>query len=124
MSMLYFEDVSKIKFAWCGHSQAPSENWIHLSRTLANYELIVVTEGTLFIADHQREYAVNESEYLLMAPTLHQYGYRPGKCTFRWMHFEGTAAAYHEETGGEGKGRGIMMLEYGRLALADSSDIQ
>ncbi|MDQ0195916.1 hypothetical protein J2T20_004322 [Paenibacillus wynnii] len=33
-----------------GVFNAPSPEWIHLSRSLQDYELIVVTEGTLYIA--------------------------------------------------------------------------
>ena len=33
-----------------GKFQAPSQDWIHQESPLSDYELIVMTEGTLYIA--------------------------------------------------------------------------
>lgn len=83
-----FDSKKGFEYRWCGKFTPPSDEWVHLTRNLMDYELMVVTEGTLYIADHSREYAVNKGEYLLMAPTPHQYGTRPGSCEFYWMHFD------------------------------------
>lgn len=70
-----------------GKFQSPTNEWMHLTRNLTDFELMVVTDGTLYIADHKNEYTVNESEYLLMPPTPHQHGYKQGGCSFYWLHF-------------------------------------
>ncbi len=84
---LQFEANDIFEFHWCGKFTPPSDEWVHLTRTLYDYELMVVTEGTLYIADHEKEYIVKKGEYLLMPPTPHQHGTRPGSCQFYWMHF-------------------------------------
>ena len=86
--MFFDFDVKEgFTYKWCGKFTPPNNEWIHLTRNLTDYELMVVTEGTLYIADHTREYVVNKGEYLLMTPTLHQHGTKPGACEFYWMHF-------------------------------------
>jgi len=85
---LDFNANKGFQYHWCGKFTPPSDEWVHLTRHLMDYELMVVTEGTLYIADHIQEYMVNKGEYLLMAPTPHQYGTRPGGCEFYWMHFD------------------------------------
>ncbi len=88
---LDFDSKNGFEYRWCGKFTPPHDEWVHLTRHLVDYELMVVTEGTLYIADHGREYMANKGEYLLMPPTPHQYGTRPGSCEFYWMHFD-----YHE----------------------------
>lgn len=58
-----------------------------MSRSLADYELIIVTEGVLYIADNEHRFEVNEGEYIILPPTTHQYGYQKSSCSFYWFHF-------------------------------------
>lgn len=88
---LDFDSKNGIIYRWCGKFTPPNSEWIHLTRQLMDYELMVVTEGTLYIANHEQEYVVNKGEFLLMPPTFHQHGTRPGSCEFYWMHFD-----YHD----------------------------
>jgi AraC-like DNA-binding protein len=83
-----FDSKKGFEYRWCGKFTPPNDEWVHLTRNLMDYELMVVTEGTLYIANHEKEYVVNKGEYLLMPPTHHQYGTRPGSCEFYWMHFD------------------------------------
>jgi len=87
MNVLKFDVKKDFSYHWCGTFIAPNEDWIHLSRNLTDYELIVVTEGILYIADKNMLYTVHPGQYLLMPPTEHQYGYQSSSCTFYWMHF-------------------------------------
>ncbi len=75
------------EFNWCGKFQSPSNEWMHLTRNLIDYELMVVTHGTLYIANDTKEYTVNKGEYLLMPPTPYQHGFKQGGCDFYWLHF-------------------------------------
>ncbi len=84
---LQFDTNSIFQYHWCGKFTPPNDEWVHLTRHLADYELMVVTEGTLYIADHEKEYIVEKGEYLLMPPTPYQHGTRAGSCEFYWMHF-------------------------------------
>ena len=87
--MINLEFDSDIMFShhWCGKFESPSDEWMHLTRNLIDFELMVVTQGTLYIADHQKEYVINKGEYILMPPTSNQHGYKKGGCSFYWLHF-------------------------------------
>ena len=74
-------------FHIAGYFCSPDPNWIHLSRLLTDYELMIVVKGTLFIADGNREFSVKEGEYLLLAPGSDQHGYLHSQCEFFWVHF-------------------------------------
>lgn len=76
-----------LDYHWVGKFEAPGEDWIHLKRFLTDYELIVVIEGCLYITDDVQQYVVHSGEYLIMTPGNSQYGYKPSKCTFYWLHF-------------------------------------
>lgn len=71
----------------CGKFNSPDPEWMHMTRDLMDYELILVTEGCLYIADDLNEYIVNSGEYLLMNPTSNQHGYKASECVFYWVHF-------------------------------------
>lgn len=87
MNIFRFNSAAPLQYKWSGKFKAPSEEWIHLTRHLVDFELIVVTEGVLYIANHEKEYVVEKGQYLLMSPTVHQHGSRSSDCTFYWMHF-------------------------------------
>lgn len=70
-----------------GKFLAPSPDWIHMSRILLDYELIVMTEGVLYLAGDQQHFTVAPGEYLLLPPHTRQYGYRASSCSFYWLHF-------------------------------------
>lgn len=74
-------------YYYSGKFEAPSNDWIHMTRSLNELELFLVTEGTLFIADSENKYTVSKDEYLIMQPTQKQYGYAPSNCSFFWLHF-------------------------------------
>ncbi|WNS46750.1 AraC family transcriptional regulator [Paenibacillus sp. MMS20-IR301] len=71
-----------------GKFVAPSADWIHLSRILHDYELIVMTEGVLYLAGDSQQFAVSKGEYLLLPPLTKQYGYKSSECSFYWLHFQ------------------------------------
>lgn len=77
-----------LNFMWLGKETTLSPDWIHYSRRLNEYELIIVDEGTLYIADEKKHYTVERGNYLLMPPCEHQYGWKPSSCSFYWLHFD------------------------------------
>lgn len=77
-----------LHFMWLGKEVTMSPNWIHYSRALHEYELMIVDQGTLYIADEHGKYEVKQGEYILMPPCRHQYGWRPSSCSFYWLHFD------------------------------------
>ena len=82
MISVLFPDAACFTYDLCGKFQSPSPEWMHLTRNLVNFELMVVTEGTLFIADERRSYEVHPGEYLLLPPTVHQHGSKKWKLRF------------------------------------------
>lgn len=87
MDHIRFDAEKEFNYHWCGKFIAPDENWVHLTRNLADYELFVVVEGVLHIASATKEYTVTPGEYLLMPPNEHEHGTKPSHCVFYWMHF-------------------------------------
>ena len=87
MDYIRFEAEKEFIYHWCGKFVAPEESWTHLTRVLQDYELFVVTEGTLYIGTDQKDYTVNTGEYLLMPPNKFEHGTRSSYCSFYWMHF-------------------------------------
>ncbi len=76
-----------VRYRWGGLFVAPDAYWMHMNRRLADFELMVVQRGVLYIADEDGEYEVHEGEYILMAPDSQQYGHQASDCAFYWMHF-------------------------------------
>ncbi len=72
---------------WFGEFISPERGWKHLTRRLYEYEMMIVTEGTLCIGNEDEEYVVPAGEYLIMSPTRFQHGTRECRCRFYWMHF-------------------------------------
>lgn len=77
-----------LQYHYTGKFEAPSREWIHLSRTMADYELIVVTKGTAYIQLDQQQFSVSEGKFLLCAPTARQAGFQKSDCSFYWLHFD------------------------------------
>lgn len=76
-----------LEYCWCGKYEASSPEWIHIERELEEYELFIVTDGVLYIADHEKNYTVNKGEYFLMSPTKNQRGYKKSYSSFYFLHF-------------------------------------
>ena len=87
MDTLNFHLEKPLQFNWTGKFIAPDENWIHMSRELSDFELILMTKGDLYIAENDTEFVVHEGEYVIICPPCHQHGFRPSQCTFYWTHF-------------------------------------
>lgn len=87
MKIFKFNSSVPFQYNMSGKFTAPNPEWIHLTRRLYDFELFVVTDGVLYIADNETEYVIEKGSYLLMPPTAKQYGYRSGACSFYWLHF-------------------------------------
>lgn len=60
-----------------GKFVAPSAEWVHLSRILQDYELIVMTEGVLYLAGDNQQFVVSKGEYLLLPRSPSNTGTSP-----------------------------------------------
>ncbi len=87
MNYIRFNAEKEFIYHWCGKFVSADDQWIHLTRNLADYELFVVVDGTLHIGTTTQEYTVSSGEYLLMAPNEFEHGTKTSHCVFYWMHF-------------------------------------
>ena len=92
MKVIRFNSALPFQYNFAGKFTAPGSEWMHLTRQLSDFELFVVTDGVLYIAENEVEYEVKKGEYLLMSPTCKQHGYRAGGCSFYWLHFYPSSA--------------------------------
>ncbi|MDD5994199.1 MAG: helix-turn-helix transcriptional regulator [Eubacterium sp.] len=88
--------ASQVHYKYDGLFESNSPNWIHMTRILEEYELIVVTEGILHIADSEKNYTIKKDEYLIMKPG-YQSGSAPSLCSFYWLHFECPMTGFENE---------------------------
>lgn len=96
MEYITISTAAQVNYKFCGLFQSKSPDWIHMTRDILEYELIVVTDGALYIADDNKQYVIHENEYIFM--TGHQYGYAPSQCSFYWLHFENPMLGLEEES--------------------------
>lgn len=89
MSVYEFSAQVPLQYEYTGKFRAPSPSWKHEVFPLKDYELIVMTEGCLYIADDNGQYKVSKGEHLLLVPTPGntRYGYHTSDCSFYWLHF-------------------------------------
>lgn len=89
MNVCEFKVDIPLTYIYTGKFIAPTVNWKHERFTLKDYELFVITEGTLYIADNNGKYKVEKGEHLLLTPTSGniRYGYLESDCSFYWLHF-------------------------------------
>ena len=84
MKLFCFDLSVPFRYHWAGKFRSPNDEWMHLTRRLTDFELMVVTDGILHIADGSTEYAVQTGEYLLMAPSRKTR--KPGNSIYKRGH--------------------------------------
>lgn len=87
--MNYYEFIlnKPLQYNLTGKFQAPSSEWMHFTRYMQDYELIVVTEGVAYLQADQKEFSIGKGEFLLFPPASKQAGYKTSSCAFYWLHF-------------------------------------
>lgn len=87
--MTYFEFslTTPLEYNLTGKFQAPSPDWMHFARTMQDFELIVVTEGTAYLQVDQQAFDIGRGDFLLIPPSSRQTGYKSSSCAFYWLHF-------------------------------------
>lgn len=123
MSIYDFRVDKPFSYNWAGKFEAPDENWIHMTRELVDYELILMTEGILYIAASEKEYTVKKGEYALLVPPCHQFGLKPSKCSFYWVHFSYNDSRNDHHTYADHEIQGALPREEKRILLPDIAKI-
>lgn len=95
-SLFRFNVLTPFHFNRTGKFEALTADWKHNRFTNEDFELIVVTDDTLYLTSRQKNYAIKAGDYLLLGPYLNQRsnldigskeGYKESKCSFYWLHF-------------------------------------
>lgn len=88
MNILCLPTKQIYSYILTGKFKAPSSEWIHMNLQLIDYELIVMTEGILYLNYGGENFIVKNGEYLLLPPSSScRKGFRPSYCAFYWLHF-------------------------------------
>jgi AraC-like DNA-binding protein len=64
-------------------------SWIHPTRIISSYEVILVLEGTVYLREGNAEYALKQNQMLLLEPGTEHGGIREvtEPTAFYWFHF-------------------------------------
>lgn len=77
-----------MNYVLTGKFVAPSEDWRHKDFYLKEYELFVMTEGTLYLSYNGENFTVSSGQYLLLPPcNARRQGFKSAYCAFYWLHF-------------------------------------
>lgn len=91
MDYHYIAIDKPVDYHMTGKFEALSEDWKHSFLLLEDYELFVMTKGTLYLEYNNRQYTVTEGQMLLLPPVEPpnntRKGYESSACSFYWMHF-------------------------------------
>ncbi|MBX4260967.1 AraC family transcriptional regulator [Clostridium estertheticum] len=87
MKYYEFSLVKPLKYNLTGKFQAPSPEWLHFTRYMQDYELIIVTEGVAYLQVEHQLYSIGKGEFLIFPPSAKQAGYKKSSCSFYWLHF-------------------------------------
>ena len=87
--MMVFPDNRLFNYLRSGKFEALSDDWKHAKLPLRfDYELIVMTEGTLYLKYMDEEFTVDKGEYLILPPSDSiREGFKKAYCSFYWIHF-------------------------------------
>ncbi len=63
--------------------------WIHSTRVIDTYELILVTRGTVYLEENGVRHTLRPNDYILLHPDTMHGGFRVSHeaVTFYWLHF-------------------------------------
>lgn len=88
MRILTLPSNQMFDYVFTGKFKAPTADWKHEHFYLAEYELFVMTEGTLYLSYNQENFTVNSGEYLLLPPcNSWRQGFKSAYSSFYWLHF-------------------------------------
>ena len=71
------------------HSQsgiAYNKNHVHERRTMKVCELMLISEGEIYIS-HMEEYRLVKNDFFFLPAGVEHYGTQPTDCTLHWHHF-------------------------------------
>lgn len=95
--MKYFAINLKNNLQYHNSGKSINKNGLkHVRRVISDYELIIVTEGSLFM-HHGRDFEVKSGEVLLLEKDALHCGTKVSINTFFWLHFIGEVLTFESE---------------------------
>ncbi len=87
--LMVFPENKMFQYLRTGKFKALSSDWKHERIPLEfDYELFVVTEGTLYLRYMEEDFVVKSGEYLILPPSKSvREGFKKEYCAFYWIHF-------------------------------------
>ena len=88
---------TKIDFVYMGYFTSEGV-WIHPIITECTYEIIYVTEGTVYLFENEKKFELKKGDMIILKPHTVHGGYKKssGKTEFYWLHFN--LFGYHSDT--------------------------
>lgn len=86
-------DIFSYDFCY-GGVFSTSEAWIHSKKTEPNNEIIIVTDGTIYLTDDGENFTLSGGDYIVLKEGTTHKGHKisTGKTSFFWLHFTGSVA--------------------------------
>lgn len=86
--MIQFENGKYFSYDMIGEFHSSGE-WLHPKRRISSFEMILVLNGTVFIAEESQEYILQKNQLLVLEPFKEHYGYKKVSepTAFYWFHF-------------------------------------
>lgn len=88
MRILSIPSQQILHYVKTGKFKAPTPQWKHELFNLADYELFIITEGTLYLSYNEEDFTIKSGEYILLPPSNGwRQGFKEAYSAFYWMHF-------------------------------------
>lgn len=86
--MIEFENGNCFSYDMIGEFHS-SGDWIHPRRTIESFELILILDGIVYIAEEERKYELSKNQLIILEPDKEHYGYKSVSepTSFFWFHF-------------------------------------
>ena len=88
--MLYcvYDPSYPVEYVSCGNLVS-KDGFLHARRNIDSFVFILVLQGTLHIAQNEKEYDVGENDAIILFPDRTHYGFAPsdGPLSYYWTHF-------------------------------------
>ncbi|MDO4945401.1 MAG: AraC family transcriptional regulator [Ruminococcus sp.] len=126
MNYIYASDTNPPHFFVCGNLIS-NDGFLHCRRVLNCNVLISVLEGTLYITQAERSFAVSAGQYIFLRADEEHYGHKAsdGRLSYMWVHFKSDAAweTLSDDLTSPPDGFAYLLPEYGTLSCPQRANM-
>lgn len=86
--MIKFDNGNGFSYDMIGEFRSDG-SWIHPRRIIDSFELVLVLEGTVYLAEGVTKYSLKKNQIILLEPGMEHYGWKTvsERTSFYWFHF-------------------------------------